>query len=118
MGKTTTPYRDSFVARFGEADAARIEAAAEGHLSWGGHGAHANDDRGDDPFRYWFLAAIAWECVSRYRKDHGIEATTEDMRDWALTEGDLGSFNGTPPDYLALFVGAYDGWIKEQEEVR
>lgn len=113
---TTTQYRDSFVARFGEDDAARIEAAAESHLTEWESGIHDDDDRGEDPFQYLFLTAIAWECVSRYREPHGIVATTEAMRDWALTEGNLGAFTGTPPDYLALFCGAYTDWIKEEEK--
>ncbi len=103
--------RGSFVKRFGEEDARRIEEAAEGHLSDMLGGAHFGDDRGGDEFKYLFLAAIGYECIGRFREDHGIQASEVDMRDWALTEGDLGSFDGDHPDYLAMVVGAYVDWI-------
>jgi len=100
--------RESFVARFGEDDAAAIEEAAEGHLG----GIHDDDDRGDDPFKYLFLGAIGYECVGRFSTHHGIAASPEEMQAWALESGDLGSFRGDPPDFLAMLAGAYEGWIK------
>lgn len=109
----TSTVRDSFVARFGEDDALRIEEAAEGHLAE--TSIHADDDRGGDPFQYLFLAAIGSECVSRFREHHGIKASEEDMREWALAEGRLGSATCDVPDYLALIGGAYDGWVADGE---
>lgn len=109
--------RASFVARFGEADAKAVESAAWGHTQVDGHGIHDNDNHGSDPFKYAFLTAIGWECVGRFREDHGITAATEDMRDWALTEGDLGSHDGDVPDYLAAICGAYEPWLTPREEV-
>lgn len=103
--------RASFVARFGEADAAAIETASAGHCD----SIHKKDNHGSDPFKYAFLNCIAHECVGRYRKDHGINATQGDMRDWALAEGDLGSHDGDIPDYLAMLAGAYGPWLKEAE---
>lgn len=107
-----TSVRDSFVARFGESDAAAVEAAGLGHMDDGMHGA---DNHGSDPFKYAFLAAIGWECVGRFSVEHGIKASTEDMKVWALAEGDLGSHDGDVPDYLALMCGAYDEWLHKSE---
>ena len=111
--------RDLFVARFGEADAARLEAAADEHLAQG-WGEHAEDSRGSDPFRYVLLTCIAFECVGRYASAHGIEAHEDDMREWALKEADLAHHDGDVPDYLALMAGMYVPWVDMaavQEEV-
>jgi hypothetical protein len=105
--------RDSFVERFGEDQAVAIEAAAKGHFgdqsAFGG--IHDNDNLGSDEFRYWFLLAIGYECVTRYRGDHGITADVDAMKEWARGEGQLGHHDGDAPDYLALFAGAYEDWI-------
>lgn len=113
---STDTIRQSFVDQFGEDDAQKIEAAANVHLGVDVPGVHDGDDRGTSEFRYLFLGAIGWECVSRFREDHGIEATTEDMRKWALEHGQLGEHEGTPPDYLALLAGAYQGWLQVSED--
>lgn len=86
--------RETFVARFSEGDAQAVEKAASTHLAMDTFGAHAHDDRGSDEFRYLFLVAIGFDCVTRYREEHGIAATEEDL-----------------PDYLALLAGAYEGWV-------
>lgn len=112
----TDTIRQSFVAQFGEDDAQKIEAAANVHLSVDLGGVHDDDDRGSSEFRYLFLTAIGHDCVTRFREDHGIEATTEDMREWALEHGRLGEHEGSPPDYLALLAGAYQSWLPVSEE--
>src|SRR5690349_18531574 len=103
--------RESFVARFGEADAVAIETASQAHMS-GAFSMHGDDNLGSEPFKYHFLNAIGYECVGRYRESHGIAASAEDMQRWALDEGDLGSHDGDVPDYLALICGTYTDWIK------
>jgi hypothetical protein len=103
--------RDSFVARFGEANAAAIEAAAQRHHASDMAGVHGDDNLGSEPFRYWFLLAIGYECLTRYRDEHGITANVEEMRDWAKYDGALGEHDGDVPDYLALIVGTYQDWV-------
>lgn len=105
--------RESFVARFGEAEAATVEAAARSHLSE----PHDNDNLGSDEFRYWFLLAIGHECVSRYRNHHGITADVDAMKEWARGEGQLGHHDGDVPDYIALLAGLYEDWIYVDPEL-
>lgn len=113
---STDTIRQSFVDRFGEEDAQKIEDAGNAHLGADVGSIHDGDDRGSSEFRYLFLTAIGYECVSRFREDHGIEATTEDMREWALEHGQLGEHDGDVPDYLAVLAGAYQGWLQVSED--
>lgn len=110
---TISPARASFVARFGEADAIAIESAAERHIVFDSP-IHLGDNRGTDPFRYLMLTAIAFECVGRFRDDHGITATEEALREWALAEGDLGGHDGDVPDYMCLIAGMYEPWVRHE----
>jgi len=120
---TADPFRRSFVARFGEADAKAIEDAAQAHYAhgealgfdFGLPGPHSTDDFGSSPFRYWFLLAIGHQCVSRFRDYHGIAATEADLRAWALAEGELAEHDGAVPDYIALVAGLYEGWLVTDE---
>jgi len=111
----TDTARETFVARFGEANAVAIEAAVTKHRAFDSDvlDIHANDDRGARPFQYDFLYAISRECVTRFASAHGITAEESDMRKWACDPdaGDLARFEGSVPDYLALICGAYDGWL-------
>jgi len=115
--------RQSFVARFGEGEAHRIEDAAQSHYAYdeatllesGVPSPHGGDDFGSSPFRYWFLYAIGHECVSRFRLDHGIVATEDELREWALAEGELVEHDGDIPDYIAVMGGRYDGWLRDGE---
>lgn len=117
--------RASFVARFGEEEAARIEDAAQGHYAVnetlllidlpGIGSAHGDDDFGSSPFRYWFLMAISYECVGRYRDAHGIQTDTEDLRNWAIAEGKLAGHDGSVPDYLGLLGGLLNPWLNPAE---
>ncbi len=107
--------RDSFVARFGEENAAAVESAARGHWDGDVGGVHHDDDFGSEPFRYWFLLAIGFECVTRFREDHGIQAAVEDMQDWAKFDGNLAAHDGAIPDYLAMMIGAYNDWISPED---
>lgn len=115
----TDQARDTFVARFGEEQAQAIEAAARQHFdSDGGFGGtHADDNFGSQPFRYWFLKAIGYECVTRddFRAEHGITADVVAMQCWAQSpfEGNLVEHDGDVPDYLAVMAGAYRDWIPE-----
>lgn len=112
----TGSVRASFVARFGEADAVAIEAAAEQHLS-NAFDIHAGDQRGADPFKYALLTAIGYECVTRFRRNHGIVAEAADIQAWAIAEADLGSHDGDIPDYISAIAGVYGDWIKPSAEV-
>ena len=108
--RQVSSVRESFVARFGEDQAKAIEDAAEMHKN----GVH--DNPGSDYFKWAILIAIGHECLSRFATSHGITVAEEDVRTWALEEGDLGSHDGDF-DYLAAAVGAYKGWVREEEPV-
>lgn len=114
-----TTARETFVARFGEDQAVAVEAAARTHFgdqsTFGG--IHDSDSFGSDEFRYWFLLAIGYECVTRFREHHGITADVDAMKEWARGEGQLGHHDGDPPDYLALMVGVYQDWIYVDPEI-
>jgi hypothetical protein len=99
--------RVSFVERFGEEDATRIEEASLSHLEE----PHREDRWGSDPFKYHFMNCIGHECVGRYRHKHGIVATEQAMKEWCLAHGDLLSHDGDMPDYLGLMAGAFYPWI-------
>lgn len=111
--------RDTFVAQFGEDQAVAVEAAARSHFedqsAFGG--VHDGDNFGSDEFRYWFLLAIGYECVSRFRAVHGITADVDAMKEWARGEGQLGHHDGDVPDYLALMAGAYEYWVYVDPEL-
>lgn len=112
-----TTARETFVARFGEDQAEAVEAAAREHFDSAWSEAHRGDNFGSDEFRYWFLLAIGYECVTRFRGDHGITADVDAMKEWARGEGQLGHHDGDPPDYLALMVGVYQDWIYVDPEI-
>lgn len=111
---STDVIRDSFVARFGEDQAAAVEAAADRHV--GNDDAHENDDRGANPFQWSLLAAIGYECIGRYVESHGITADPDDIKAWALAEGDLANYSGDIPDYLALRAGTYSDWVNTDDD--
>lgn len=106
--------RESFVARFGEAVAVKVEEAALNHLAEGPlpHlNPHAEDKWGEDPFQYLFMVCIGRDCLTRWRKYHGIDAEYEDLLDWCVKEGNLHDYQGDMPDFIALLAGAYNIWI-------
>jgi hypothetical protein len=101
--------REKFVARFGEDNAAAVEAAGRGH---------AEElirpdgiDQGSDPFRTWVVFCIGFECLTKYRVDHGITADSEDLRRFVREEADLRHHDGDF-DALGLLVGAYEDWME------
>lgn len=96
--------RDSFVAQFGEANAAAVESAAEGHKN----GVH----QGSDPFKWAILICVGHECLGKYAEGHGITADLTAVQDWAYIDGDLASHDGDC-DFLALMCGAYQGWVNQ-----
>lgn len=102
--------RDSFVSRFGEDQAARIEACAEEHSN-----GINSENKGADPFKWACLIAIGYSCVSdaRFAEYHGITVPNDEFRAWCLSDGDLGSHDGDC-DYVALLAGAYDSYIKKE----
>lgn len=98
------PIRPSFVARFGEADAVAIEAAAEKHKN----GVH--DNPGSDPFRWAIVICIGYDCMSRFREDHGIHAPWDQIQAWIKGEADLASHDGDV-DYMSLLAGTYNEYV-------
>jgi hypothetical protein len=104
----SAPVRDAFAARFGEDQAAALEAAAEMHANEPNSG-----NRGSDPFKWVIAICIGYQCfeVGSYREHHGITADFGEVRQWVLEHGDLASHDGDV-DYLSAFCGAYEGWVK------
>jgi hypothetical protein len=99
--------RELFVERFGEANAAAIEAAAEKHAN----GVNSNN-RGSDPFRWAICICIGYECITEYSEENGIKADPAEIRAWVVEHGDLRNHDGDL-DYLGLMVGAYGPWMPE-----
>jgi hypothetical protein len=105
--------RDSFVERFGEDQAAHIEAAAREHKN----GQH--DKPGSDPFRWAIVICIGYQCfeVESHREYHQITAPYDEIKQWAREHGNLAEHDGDC-DFLGLFAGAYNEYmpIKETAE--
>ncbi len=106
--------RESFVARFGEDNATHVEEAAISHMAVP-YTIHKDDKWGSDPFKYLFLVCISHDCFTKWRGYHQIDASYEDILDWALKDGDLKHYEGDIPDYIALLIGAYNPWINWDE---
>jgi hypothetical protein len=102
--------RDSFVERFGEDLAVKIEEASIGHIN-DDKTNHGDDNWGSDPFRYHLMMAIAHECMGRWGKWHGIDVDVVDVMLWTRENADLLSFDGDQPDYIAMIAGCYYAWI-------
>jgi hypothetical protein len=99
--------REGFVARFGEADAAAIEAAAREHSNG------INSTRtGSDPFRWAIAIAIGYQCMElgRYRAHHGIVTPWTDLKAWIIEHGNLKDHDGDV-DYLSMFIGTYNEYV-------
>jgi len=106
--------RDYFVQRFGEAEAVALETAALKHAD---DDLHAN--RGSDPFKWTISIVIGYQCaeVDGYRQHHGITAPWAEIQEWIRDEAQLASHDGDV-DYLALFIGKYDGYLGSPDEAR
>lgn len=103
--------REAFVDRFGESDAAAIEAAADMHKN----GVH--DEPGSDPFRWAIVIALGYQCaeIDGYRDHHGIVAPWAAIDGWLKepAQRDWLSAHDGDSDYLALFVGTYTPYMPE-----
>jgi len=101
--------RESFVERFGESDAAAIEAAANQHKN----GIH--DRVGSDPFRWALLICIGFECMTRFAKEHGITTPFEKIDAWMMEHtADFAAHDGDT-DFITLFVGGYNKYVGRPE---
>lgn len=104
--------RESFVERFGEAEAAAMEAAADQHRNG------VNDENlGSDPFKWALCIAIGYQCFveEAYREKHGFRASLEELGWWIRNHGDLASHDGDF-DILGALMGVYEPYIKQEEE--
>lgn len=101
--------RDSFVQKFGEDEARRLEDAASEHKN----GVH--DWTGSDPFKWVLVICIGYQCFEKpsYRTYHKIEAPYEEIRQWIKSDGHLDTHDGDC-DFLSLFVGAYNDFMPEK----
>lgn len=106
--------RESFVARFDEEQAQRIEEASIGHVNDDPVN-HANDKWGPDPFKYHLLNCISHECLGRWSTYHGITVPEAEVKEWALAEADLYHYEGDIPDYIGALAGAYTSWINWEQ---
>lgn len=102
--------RELFAKEFGEREADRIEASAEGHAN-----GTNSENRGDDPFKWALLICIGFECMSKdkYREHHGIKTPWNELRQWIIDHADLASHNGDC-DYLCALSGGYDEFVKPE----
>ena len=107
MRPTPTTVRANFVQAFGEAEAPRIEIAANGH----GNGIN-DKNRGSDHFKWALLICIGYECCEKpaYRKHHGIRTSWKKIKRWIKEHGKLGSHVGDC-DYLCLMSGGYNEFV-------
>lgn len=107
-----TSIREQFAAKFGEDQAAAIEAAANEH----GNGIN-NTNLGSDPFKWALLICIGYECASKdsYRDHHGITAPWNTVSRWIKDHAELGTHNGDV-DYLSMFAGAYNEFMPENQK--
>ena len=98
-----TDLRQSFVDRFGEADALRVEDAAVEHAK------EANSkNRGDDEFRWAILICIGSECLTRFRAYHKIKAGQEAIHSWIVDNKQYLLKHKGDVDYLMLALGGYN----------
>ena len=84
-----------------------MERAVDQHMK----AAHAN--KGSDPFKWAVLIAIGYECFEKYRETHGFTVSAPDWERWIFDEAALATHDGDC-DYLALFAGRYDRYVKEK----
>lgn len=98
--------RDGFVAEFGEDEALRLEAAANGHES--------PKNKGSDPFKWVLVICIGYQCMEldKYRQHHGIKASWENLRQWIIDNAKLGTHDGDYDPVTAL-SGGYNEFVKD-----
>ncbi len=110
----TLSIRRAFAARFGKAEARRIEAAAKQHAN-----GTNSENKGADHFKWALLICIGYECMSKneYRKSHGITTPWRDLKAWIKKSAELGTHTGDF-DYLALFSGAYDEFAQKPSKAK
>lgn len=101
--------RDQFVRDFSEQTALAIEAAAEQHEN----GLHP--DKGSDPFKWSLMLVISYQCITKYRAAHGIKPSAKRLTAWIKDHADMSSYDGDV-DMLALLAGAYDPYVKVNQE--
>lgn len=102
----------SFLERFGLTNLLRLREAAKMHFNE--FESHDRDTFGSDPFKYDLLLVIGSECISRpsFYEYHAFEdLDPEEFRLWCLENADLGNHDGSVPNYLALYTGAYNPFI-------
>lgn len=108
--ETTTSIRGPFVDRFGEDNAAAIEAAAQMHRK-----GYDTRGLGSDPFKWALLIAIGFQCIDQYTDYHHITTDPDELKTWVYENADLASHDGDC-DMLSLIGGGYDGWVKRDED--
>lgn len=104
--------RESFVQRFGEEQAARIEAAAHEHMN-----GPNSENKGSDAFRWAIAIVIGYQCaeVARYRESHEITAPWSGIQQWIKEHGDLVNHDGDVC-YLTLLAGGYNQYMPTAPE--
>ena len=109
-GAGETSVRGKFVELFGEQQVAAIEQAANEH----DNDVHGN--RGSDPFKWALSIAIGYECLSNdsYRDHHGITIPWGALKTAIIEHGALASHDGDV-DYLSVFAGTYNEFVKIDE---
>lgn len=112
--------REKFVKQFGEEDTSRIEEAANTHRTkdrdnvWHRIGSMLAGEQltvAPDQFLLDLSTCISWECLSRFRDDHGIAAGEEEIRQWCKNNIII------PDDYRDPICSRYDDYQVKTEIV-
>lgn len=102
--------KEAFVKKFGEEQTVAIEKAAEEHRNM------SNGTNRGDLFQWALLIAIGYQCaeIDSHREYHGITIPFNEFKSWVKEHGNLTNYVGDM-DYLALFAGIYDEYVKVED---
>ncbi len=94
--------RNSFIERFGEEQAKRIEMAAKSHKD----GLGVVEDMSNSPFRWCLSVAVGFACTTRFREVHGITIDPEEFAAWCRYHAELETYMGG--DVLGFILGSFE----------
>jgi len=101
--------RNTFVKKFGESQAIKIEYAAMSHKNG------INDrNYGKDRFKWALLICIGYECISKYRDYHGITIPYKKLKKWIVDNARLDLHDGDC-DYISLAAGIYNEFMPKKQ---
>lgn len=108
--------REQFVADFGEADACRIEEAAQSHRC--GSPIFVEKGVGSDGFRWALLICVGSECLTRFREYHKIEVLWEQLEPWLTVRAEYFAAHDGDFDYVSMIAGVYNFLMPQKEATK